>query len=606
MRANMTGILKGTGAVLLLAALAGCGSGLDSGGGGGTSGGSSTSSGVRIGSGTGTSFKDGVLAIPSTSLSAGGSTSITVTIVDSTGTLYTAAPVTVNFNSPCFAAGQATIVNSTGTSGSATSSSGTVIATYTAKGCSGSDTITATSAINSKTITATGTLKVAAASLGSIIFKSATPPTMTLKGMGGLGLQQTSTVIFTVNDSVGNAVQGANVTFALVSSTGGVSLSTTTGTSDANGNVQTIVQAGTRSGPVEVRASIVVSGQTIDTNSSGLAIQSGIPSQDHFSLSVDNFNVEGYDIDNTPATITASLADRFSNPVPDGTTVSFTESNLQFGAGGRVVPSCNTANGTCTVTWSSQAPRPSDISGNQHIGFAYILAVANGEESFTDVSGDGVFDDYKTCASCAEIAEPFDDIGEIYAPSAEFAGAGATSSYVAGENYFDFNTDGFRNPPDGRWEGVNCQETVSGKCGTATSTGVGNYVCIVMSGSGAEFTTPFVGGAPATPPLTVAPAGSTVSFSIADENGNVPPSQTAISVDASTLQNGTATMTPVNSSTTYVVPDTSCAGSVADWPLRFIITITPTPGSVNPMAGSVTVSVKTPAGRGNFITIPIS
>ena len=51
---------------------------------------------------------------------AGGTASLSVTIVDQTGTLYTAAPVTVTFNSPCIAKGLAVIAASApSTAGSA-------------------------------------------------------------------------------------------------------------------------------------------------------------------------------------------------------------------------------------------------------------------------------------------------------------------------------------------------------------------------------------------------------------------------------------------------------------------------------------------------------
>jgi len=49
--------------------------------------------------------------------------------------------------------------------------------------------------------------------------------------------------------------------------------------------------------------------------------------------------------------ITVRLADLANNPVRDGTTVQF---RTEYG---RVQPSCNTADGTCTVTWNSQEPR---------------------------------------------------------------------------------------------------------------------------------------------------------------------------------------------------------------------------------------------------------
>ena len=587
----MNSMIRGLGAALVLSALASCGSGLNSttssgGGGGGSSNGS-----VSLGSGTGSAFKSGILDIGATSLSAGGSTSITATIVDSTGTLFSQS-VSVSFNSPCISLGKATITG-TGASGTTfTTTNGTVIATYTATGCSGTDSVTATASVNGSSLTATGDVKVAAASLGSIQFESASPSTITLKGMGGAGLQQTSTVKFIVKDSVGGVVSGAAVAFTLVSSTGGVTLSASSATSDANGEVQTIVQSGTRSGPVVVKATITVAGVPISTTSTGLAIQSGIPSQSHFSLSIDKFNVEGFNIDNNTAKITASLADRFGNPVPDNTTVSFSESGFEFGAGGRVQGSCNTTNGTCSVDWNSQDPRPSDIAGNQHVGFAYILANASGEESFTDQNGDGVFD------TVSGSAEPFSDIGEPFAPSAEFATSGATSSYVLGEDFNDFDNSSDYTVADNKWEGVNCK--ASAKCGKdssgnlVTATGVGKYVCIVMSTSGAAFSNATVGGVstPITGGTVTATGATTMTVDVSDANGNVLANGTTLKLDTNSLTGATASLLP-STSGTYTVGNVSCANSVSGWPATFTINLTVT---TPPAAGIVGLLVTSPGG----------
>lgn len=574
----------------LLMALAACGGGgsFESGSSSG-SGGSTSPTGEQLGSGSGTSFKSGVLQLSSASISAGGSATITVTAVDKTGALLSGS-TSISFNSNCLASGLATITDSTGAAATTTTTTtGTAIVTYTAKGCSGSDTITATATVGTSKVSASGTLTVAAAALGSIQFVSASPSIITLHGMGGAGLQQTSTVIFTVKDSVGGPVSGADVKLSLVSSTGGVQLSQTDVSSDANGNVQTIVLAGTHSGPVTVQASILVSGSTISTTSSGLAIQSGIPSQSHFSLSLSSFNPEGFDVDNNAISITASMADRFGNPVPDGTTVSFTQSGFQFGAGGRVDSSCQTTSGTCSVTWHSQDPRPTTIANNQHVGFAYVLAFATGEESFTDTNGDGVFDDVSGGA------EPFSSIAEIYAPSGEFTGTApftVPGPYVSGDNFNDFNSDGIHNNKNGTWEGVNCKEIIDGDCGTAKSAGVGNYACIVMSGSVANFSNLQVNGS-ASGTLTITGPGS-VSADISDENGNVLPAGTIISVDTTNLQNGAATLAPANTGSTFVVGNTSCAGSVASWPATFVVNITQTGATA--VGGTIALNVKTPGG----------
>jgi hypothetical protein len=586
----------------LLAALSACGGGGDFNGGGASTGGSTSSSAVRLGSGSEASFANGVLELSSKSISAGGSATVTATLVDATGTLFTTS-TDITFNSPCVSSGLATIAGAGGTSSTVTATSGTAIATYTAKGCKGDDTITATATVNNVKLSASATLDVASAELGSIQFVSATPATITIKDMGGAGLQQTSTLIFAVKDAVGGPVTGADVKLNLVSDTGGVVLSQTEATSDANGDVSTIVTAGTHAGPVVVQASIVVNGKTISTSSSGLSIQGGIPSQTFFSLSIDTFNPEGFDIDGNIANITVRMADRFGNDVPNGTAVNFTESDSGFGAGGAVTPSCLTTSGHCQSVWTSQSPRPTTVKNKQHVGFAYFLAFATGEEGFNDENGDGVFDDYRTTVGGSLTPEPFDDIGEIYAASAEFAPCtlpvtstdpAPCSDYRNGENFYDFNNDGVRNGPDGKWEGVNCQETLSGKCGSASTTGVGTYGCIVMSGSFASFSSILAdnvsvsasGGS-----ATLLAAPSTISAAIADENFNVLPKGTKITVDQSSLTGATATISPASSGT-FTVGDTGCADSIANWPARFLILLTPTTGTIS---GSVGILVTTPS-----------
>src|SRR5882762_2617982 len=198
-------------------ALAACGgstlSGTTSptGGGGGGGGGGATT--YSMGNGSGSSFQSGIISVSSASLSAGGTTSLQVSLVDNNGTLYTAASVTVTFNSPCVAQGLATIAASGSstagtTAGTVTTTTGSVSATYTAKGCSGPDVITATAVVSSTSLTATGTVTVAAATIGSIQFVSATPSTIGLKGTGPT---ETSTVIFKVVDATGGPRPGVNV-----------------------------------------------------------------------------------------------------------------------------------------------------------------------------------------------------------------------------------------------------------------------------------------------------------------------------------------------------------------------------------------------------------
>src|ERR1700730_12650684 len=99
--------LAAVGALAL--SLAACGggstlsSGTSTGATGGTGGTGGTTKTYSMGNGSDSSFQSGVIGLSSTTLSAGGTTSLTVAIVDQTGTLYTGAAVTVGFKSPCVA-----------------------------------------------------------------------------------------------------------------------------------------------------------------------------------------------------------------------------------------------------------------------------------------------------------------------------------------------------------------------------------------------------------------------------------------------------------------------------------------------------------------------
>ena len=110
----------------------------------------------------------------------------------------------------------------------------------------------------------------------------------------------------------------------------------------------------------------------------------GIPTANSFSLAVGCFNIEGLDLDGVTTDVTARLGDRFQNPVPDGTAVTFTAE------GGNILSQCTTTTnategGVCTVSYRSSNPRPTN-------GRVTLLAKAIGEESFVDANGNGAFD----------------------------------------------------------------------------------------------------------------------------------------------------------------------------------------------------------------------
>ena len=122
------------------------------------------------------------------SLSFGGSTSVAVAVRDANGNPFTTQEVDVIFTSTQTALGRATINTPVRTV------NGVATTTYQATTAPGVDTITASIAGTSVNAIVT----VAPLSANSIQFVSALPSNIGLKGMGGAGIQETSTVTFKV------------------------------------------------------------------------------------------------------------------------------------------------------------------------------------------------------------------------------------------------------------------------------------------------------------------------------------------------------------------------------------------------------------------------
>lgn len=606
--------------VVAAVALAGCGgggssslglSGGGSGSGGGGGGGGSGSGGTKtysMGNGSGSAFQSGMISIASNSLAAGGTTSLQVSIVDQTGAYYTGSSVTVTFSSTCISQGLAK-VTATGSSSpganpnTVITTTGAVDATYTAEGCSGSDVITASAAVASTNLTATGTLSVAAASTGSIQFKSAQPSTIGLKGTGQ---QSTSTVVFEVLDSTGAPKQGVTVNFAMDTTVGGLSLSPASAVSGADGLVQTIVSSGTVHTPVTVTASIA--SPAMSTRSSVLTVTTGIPASNTFSIAVGaaqygaNYqignsvpacpNIEGWGIDGINVPVTVSLADRYSNPVLDGTAVSF------YADGGKIVGSCNTGNGTgntgpgtgaCAVNWTSENPRPtptsSEPSTSKLPGRVVILATAIGEESFDDANANGFWDP----------GETFQDLGEPYDDSNE------SNAYDPGEYFLDYNKNGTRDAPSGSFVGITCTGTSPGSTCTSNTLAIGVQHLIIMSTGGANISCASTAGFTGTCSggLTIGyGATGTIVFNLQDGNGNPIPAGSSVSVTSVNVGN-------INSAAASF--SEGCSTNVGGDDYSATLTAAAAPNPAAPISGSITIQVTSIATHTvSSYTIPVT
>ncbi|MFT5635489.1 MAG: hypothetical protein ACI89T_000930 [Cognaticolwellia sp.] len=442
--------------------------------------------------GSGTPFVEGVANISLPEISAGGTSVLSVSIIDDQGNLFT-EPVEVNFSSGCAVQSTATL------SSPITTSNGVATSTYLAQGCVGNDPINVTANAGGINLSANATISVLAADIGSIEFVSATPENIGIIGAGIVGGSESSTVVFKVKDTDGNPYNNREVNFALNTNRGGINLSQNNATSNAQGIVQTVVNSGTVGATVRVTASTeALDGSVVFTQSSQLVVSTGIPDQDSFSLSRGVANPEVWGVDNVEVPVMVLMADAFNNPVPDDTAIYFTTE------GGAIEPSCLTLNGRCSVNWRSQNPRPAGKTltnsfcsvaddtdpatfcartplenGNNYLGQEYggratILATAIGEESFPDKNGNGRFDESEYSLfqgldvgdKLYDLKEAFVDHNEdgVYNPAES---SGETGGEL--EEFTDFNSNGTFDIEDGAYNGILCGLNDLTNPGTATA-----------------------------------------------------------------------------------------------------------------------------------------
>ena len=141
------------------------------------------------------------------------------------------------------------------------------------------------------------------------------------------------------------------------------------------------------------------------------------------------------------------------------------------------------------------------------------------EGSFLDGNGNGAFDNAETFF---DLAEPFRDDNE-----------NSTFESANGEDFFDFNNNQTRDPADGLFNGVLCNDT-TGRCGAPAtqSTGIGEQATVIFSGSTPTVTQP--DGSNFVSPLNMGTQSAmALSFWVRDVNGNVMPGGTDIELTAS-------------------------------------------------------------------------
>ena len=309
------------------------------------------------------------LTAASTQLESGGSTNITLKTQDA-NTKVNQNNVNVEFTAPCGKFEPATVVSS---------NQGNVTTTYKAIGtdgklCTGTQKISARG-LNIQEVGIDVSIKALEAN--SLVYTS----NKVNLGIRKSGSASSGQIEFTLYAN-GVPIADQDVLIEKVQAPEDLSFvsfgnqNNKTIKSDSNGKVIVNLYPGDKPGPVEIRATLV-SDKNVSAVSKNVSVSIGRVTQDGLSLSVSKNSLQNV-IDGDTATITARMVDRTRNPVPDGTVISFVSE------GGKVQPNCSTVQGECSVTLTTQEPRPLDNR-------VTVLAYVEGDKSFTDLDGDNLY-----------------------------------------------------------------------------------------------------------------------------------------------------------------------------------------------------------------------
>lgn len=455
---------------------------------------------LAVGSGTGSDFQEGALALGLTELSANGTTSVEVTVVDrlSNNSLFTAELVEVEFTSSCASRSVPLAVFSPAVK----TDRGRISSSYTAEGCRGEDLITATvSRAGSPVGSASASIIIESEMVGYIQSGLPSASVIAIKELGTESLPSVSRIPFIVSDRGGSPVEGQEVTFSIDTAVAGVELIRTSGVTNSEGRVFARVQSGTVHTGFRVRAETEIldafgnpTSNFIRTESLPIAVNTGLPSADRFSASVETFNPPSWNTDGVEVAITITASDIYGGPVANGTVVTFVSNAGQvIGVNGET-ESCLIESGRCSVTWRSSNPRPLD-------GGIQVLAYTKGDEYFIDVDGDGAFNGSETYYS---LPEPYLD-------------ADNSGSYTLGNFFVDANNNGLRDgvAVDQPYRGAVCTQDArdDGHCSELAY--LSDNVRMIMASP-----TETIAGVPAA--LDVSAGSATFTVEFLDVNGNVP------------------------------------------------------------------------------------
>jgi len=604
-------------------------------------------------------FVEGVLKVePSGQVSAEGTAALTVVVVDENNDLVTTEE-SVTFTSNCLFGNQAVLDPP-----SPVSLGSKITVNFTIDGCQGEEMVTAKLA--SSGAEARGTVSIAPIR-GELIRFDEQKTSATLIAIRGTGsasdLSESAEVFFRVTDAALNPVADARVNFSLLQSVGNSALACAgkpfcdyptpdderaersrqdTQQSDADGYVSTRLLSGSVASSVQVLAYLDLSENgeqeenEASTVSKVLIVSTGVADQNSISLSAkllnpygsraveyeggancnglgtknDAFYTGGLEADGLCTDVMIKLADRFNNPVPDGTAAILT---TEFG---RIQGSCITQGGDCSVSWTSQNPRasatveqysapitinenldattpnryycpshyanhgpcPDDIAspdvnppGAPRGGRSTLTLIVNGEESFVDRNGNGYYDSGELWTNLTEAFTDHNEDG-VFTPQQRNNCSDprfADDLCLAGfeEFYYDFNNNGQfdlndtprpfsqSSVPDGLYNGVLCrlEDEARGVCSRDLVQLSQNLEIIVSPGEqGYDLLVVDRNRQEARNTLY---GGNTYQLYVADLYNNPPPGLTNITIT------GGGGCSIINAVTTVPLPSSNVAGA---------------------------------------------
>lgn len=286
-----------------------------------------------------------------------------------------------------------------------------------------------------------------------------------IMGIKKSGFQELADVSFVVKDSTGKPVSGVPVKFELESPPAGTEFlgdgadagspgaSTVTVKTDVTGKATARVQSGVTLGVFVVKASV---NPTLQAKSPAIGVRGVTPANRGFTIQCALKNLPAFADALPPKPLktkcTATLIDRFNNPVGKPTTINFKveagaiPSSIQSTAfsptganddEGKASVDFNTVGTFPPVDVPALGGEPGSVGGNQRDGLVTVLAYVAGEEAFDDNNSNGQWD----------TGENFIDQGE------PFVDGNDNNQWDPGEFYADVApSNGKYDPPNGVWD----------------------------------------------------------------------------------------------------------------------------------------------------------